>query len=46
MGCTEGGQPRLAPLADPDRVNELRAEAGLPTLEEYLAELATVCAGS
>ncbi|MET0692412.1 MAG: DUF6624 domain-containing protein [Propionibacteriaceae bacterium] len=44
MGCTEDGQPQPAPLAEPERVNELRAEAGLPTLEEYLAEMAEVCA--
>lgn len=46
MGCTEDGGPRLAPLAEPDRVDELRAGAGLPPLEEYLAELARTCAGS
>ena len=39
MGCGEDGKPKLVPLAEPDRVDELRAEAGLPTLEEYLAEL-------
>jgi hypothetical protein len=44
MGCTADGKPQLAPLADPARVDRLRAEAGLPTLEAYLAELATVCA--
>jgi hypothetical protein len=46
MGCGADGKPQLAPLAEPDRVDELRAEAGLPTLEEYLAELAEVCAQS
>lgn len=46
MGCTESGEPQLAPLAEPDRVDELRGEAGLPPLEEYLAELAEVCAQS
>ena len=44
MGCGPDGKPQLAPLADPDRVDELRAEAGLPTVDEYLAELAAVCA--
>jgi hypothetical protein len=46
MGCGTDGKPQLAPLAEPDRVDELRAEAGLPTLEAYLAELAEVCAQS
>ena len=44
MGCGADGKPQLAPLAEPDRVDQLRAEAGLPTLQEYLAELAEVCA--
>jgi hypothetical protein len=44
MGCGADGKPQLAPLADPDRVDELRAEAGLPTLAEYLAELEKICA--
>ncbi len=46
MGCTSDGEPQPAPLADPGRVDALRAEAGLPPLEEYLAEMATACAGS
>lgn len=46
MGCTDDGQPQLAPLAEPDRVDALRAEAGLPPLADYLAELAEVCASS
>ena len=45
-GCGPDGKPQLAPLAEPDRVHQLRAEAGLPTLEEYLAELAAVCGQS
>ncbi len=44
MGCGPDGKPQLAPLAEPDRVDQLRAEAGLPTLAEYLAELEKVCA--
>jgi hypothetical protein len=44
MGCTPDGAPQLAPLAEPERVDALRAEAGLPPLDEYLAELAEVCA--
>jgi hypothetical protein len=46
MGCTDDGRPQLAPLAEPDRVDALRAEAGLPPLADYLAELAEVCASS
>jgi uncharacterized protein DUF6624 len=46
MGCGEDGRPQLAPLAEPDRVDQLRAEAGLPPLADYLAELAEVCASS
>lgn len=46
MGCRADGKPQVAPLTEPDRVDELRAEAGLPTLEEYLAELAEICAQS
>ena len=44
MGCGADGKPQLAPLAEPDRVDQLRAEAGLPTLAEYLVELEKVCA--
>jgi hypothetical protein len=46
MGCGADGKPQLAPLAEPDRVDALRAAAGLSTLEDYLAELATICAQS
>ena len=46
MGCGADGKPRLVPLADPERVDELRAEAGLPPLVEYLAELEKICAQS
>lgn len=31
------------PLAEPDRIEELRAEADLPPYEEYLAEMERVC---
>ncbi len=46
IGCAEDGTPQPGPLADPDRVDELRAGVGLPPLADYLAELAAVCAGS
>jgi Family of unknown function (DUF6624) len=43
IGCVDGAaQP--AELADPDRVDERRAEVGLPPLADYLAELADACA--
>jgi len=44
MGCGPDGKPQLAPLAQPDRVDELRRAAGLPTLAEYLTELEKICA--
>ncbi len=46
MGCDADGRPQLAPLAEPDRVDQLRAAAGLPPLADYLAELAGLCAPS
>jgi hypothetical protein len=46
LGCGADGKPQPAQLTEPDRVDQLRAEAGLPTLEEYLAELAEICAQS
>ncbi|HEY1119553.1 MAG TPA: DUF6624 domain-containing protein [Acidimicrobiales bacterium] len=43
MGCTKKGPKPATPLVDPDRVEELRAEAGLESYEDYLAEMAEVC---
>lgn len=43
VGCVDG-EARPAPLTDPDRVEERRAEVGLEPLAEYLAELADDCA--
>lgn len=43
MGCTKKGPEPATPLVDPDRIEELRAEAGLPPYEDYLAEMAEVC---
>ncbi|SDS37454.1 hypothetical protein SAMN04488543_1609 [Friedmanniella luteola] len=45
-GCSDDGEPQRPPLTDPERVDQLRAEAGLPPLAEYLAEMEKVCAGS
>jgi len=38
IGCVDGAIGPMPPLADPDRVDELRAEVGLGTLEDYYAE--------
>jgi hypothetical protein len=46
MGCTPDGAAQPARLAEPERVDQLRAEAGLPPLQDYLAEMAETCAGS
>ena len=44
VGCTKKGPKPATPLLDPDRVEELRAEAGLPPYQDYLDEMAEVCA--
>lgn len=41
--CVDG-RAEPAELAEPDRVDELRAEVGLGPLDDYLAELADDCA--
>jgi hypothetical protein len=38
------GQAKPAPLKDPERVDELRADAGLEPLADYLAEVDEMCA--
>jgi hypothetical protein len=43
VGCTKKGPRPATPLVDPDHVEELRAEAGLPPYEDYLQEMAEVC---
>jgi hypothetical protein len=43
IGCVDG-RAEPARLADPDGVDERRAEAGLQPLADYLAELADECA--
>ena len=43
VGCgPDGPQPAIG-LTEPARVDELRREAGLPPLAEYLAEMAALC---
>ncbi|WP_198663447.1 DUF6624 domain-containing protein [Jiangella endophytica] len=43
IACVDG-VPEPAPLADPDTVDERRAEAGLEPLDDYLATLDEACA--
>lgn len=43
VGCTRKGPKPATPLAEPDRVEELRAEAGLAPYEDYLTEMAEIC---
>jgi hypothetical protein len=44
VGCTSDGQVQVAPLADEDGVDGLRAEVGLGPLADYLAEMEQICA--
>jgi hypothetical protein len=43
MGCGPNGPKPATPLKDPERVDELRAEAGLDPLADYIAEMREVC---
>jgi hypothetical protein len=44
--CDSGGDPVAAtPIADEANVDARRADAGLPPLDDYLAEMASMCAG-
>jgi hypothetical protein len=43
--CDSGGDPVAAtPIADEANVDARRADAGLPPLDDYLAEMAAMCA--
>jgi hypothetical protein len=44
IGCVRGRAKLATPLTEPERVDELRAEAGLEPLDDYLAELDEICA--
>jgi hypothetical protein len=44
IGCVDGEPAPGTPLADPDRVDELRDEVGLAPLDDYYAELEEACA--
>lgn len=42
--CAPNGKPKPAtPLAEPERIEELRAAADLETYEQYLAEMVQIC---
>lgn len=43
IGCVDG-VPQPAPLADPEMVDERRAEVGLEPIDDYLATLNEACA--
>jgi hypothetical protein len=43
IGCGPKGPKLATPLTDPERVDDLRAKAGLDPLDAYLAEMAAIC---
>lgn len=44
VACGEDGPTPATPLEDEASVDDLRADAGLPPFEDYLAEMAQICA--
>jgi hypothetical protein len=44
IGCVDGEPTPGTPLAEPDRVDELREDVGLAPLDDYYAELEEACA--
>ncbi|HYO35187.1 MAG TPA: DUF6624 domain-containing protein [Geodermatophilus sp.] len=44
VACTPDGPQPATPLVDAAGVERLRAEAGLPSYADYLAEMAAICA--
>jgi hypothetical protein len=45
VGCRRDGLPKPAtPLAEPDRIDELRRKADLPPYTDYLSEMKEICA--
>jgi hypothetical protein len=44
--CGRRGPKPSTPLEGPDRIDEWRAEAGLPPYEEYVKEMTAICAGA
>ena len=45
VGCGEDGPEPATPLVDEAGIDALRAEVGLDPWADYLAEMATICAG-
>ena len=45
IACTADGAEPATPLADEAAVDDLRAEAGLEPLGDYLAEMVAICSG-
>jgi hypothetical protein len=44
VGCGPDGPVPATPLIDPDGVDALRAEVGLPPLADYFEEMTAICA--
>lgn len=44
VACGEDGPTPVVPIADADAVDQRRADASLPPLAEYYAEMETICA--
>lgn len=44
VGCTDDGPQPSTPLQDAAAIDEIRASVGLAPFEEYLAEIAEICA--
>jgi len=44
VGCGDDGPAPATPIRDPESVDERRAQAGLPPLADYLAEMSQICA--
>lgn len=44
VACADTGPEPATPLVDPARIDQFRASAGLPPFEDYLAEMAQICA--
>lgn len=44
VGCGEDGPTPATPLEDAASIDDIRTDAGLPPFEDYLAEMAQICA--
>jgi hypothetical protein len=43
VGCDDEGKPALAPIEDEATLDQRRADLGLPSMSDYLAEMAAIC---